>query len=293
VSLRRALALVSVAGVSLACFAASAQASVLGPRAAHSPNAEDIRTAYWIALVVATVLLVAVLASVIVAVLRFRARRGWTPRPTIAGRGVFLRAGIPLAVVAAGLIVFGIVETDRARDVAPSGPAGLSASRSLTAQVGGDLPADAGKPLEIRVVGQQWLWRFDYPSGDQTASSGTQTAGPPYDVFSFNELVVPVDTTVILDVTSIDVMHRWFIPALGGQVDAVPGQSNKTWFRADRTGVYPGQSTAYSGAGYAAMRAWVHVVTPEQYKAFLSDKQRDIEASQKYAQDNIQTEEAR
>jgi cytochrome c oxidase subunit II len=196
-----------------------------------------------------------------------------------------LLALIPLALLAAGLLVFGIIQTDKAREIAPTGPEGLSASRSLTAQVGGlDLPPDAGQPLEIRVVGQQWLWRFDYPAGGTSGLSG-----PPYDVFSFNELVVPVDTTVILDLTSIDVMHRWFIPALGGQVDAVPGQSSQTWFRADRTGIYPGQSTAYSGAGYSAMRAWVHVVTPDQYKAFIAQKDRDIKASQKFVQDVIQS----
>ncbi len=57
--------------------------------------------------------------------------------------------------------------------------------------------------------------------------------------------------------------HRWFIPTLGGQVDAIPGQDVGTWFRADEVGTYHGQSTSFSGSSYAAMRAWVHVVTPQ------------------------------
>ena len=62
-------------------------------------------------------------------------------------------------------------------------------------------------------------------------------------------------------------MHRWFIPALGGQVDAVPGKTAETWFRADREGVYQGQSTFFSGSAYSVMRAWVRVVSPDAYRA--------------------------
>ena len=88
-------------------------------------------------------------------------------------------------------------------------------------------------------------------------------------VFSYGELVVPVDTAVVLRITSTDVMHRWFIPALGGQVDAVPGKTAETWFRADREGVYRGQSTFFAGSAYAVMRAWVRVVSPAAYEEYV------------------------
>lgn len=100
--------------------------------------------------------------------------------------------------------------------------------------------------------------------------------------------MVPVHTTVILHVTSTDVDHRWFVPALGGQVEAVPGHVTDTWFRADREGIYPGQSTAYSGTSYAAMRAWVKVVSPERYQAFVKQKRRQIAAAQRIVQRQVQ-----
>ena len=126
------------------------------------------------------------------------------------------------------------------------------------------VPSDA-KPLKINVIGQRWLWRFEYPGGR-----------PGDRVFSYGELVVPVDTTVLLHVTSTDVIHRWFIPALGGQVDAVPGDTADTWFRADREGIYHGQSTSFSGTSYAAMRAWVRVVSAHAYQQFIQQKRSEL-----------------
>jgi heme/copper-type cytochrome/quinol oxidase subunit 2 len=183
---------------------------------------------------------------------------------------------VPLAVIAAAMFVFGILMAGKSREVAPTGPDGLNASSGLVAQVGGlAVPADA-KPLTINVIGQQWLWRFEYPGGQ-----------PGNRVFSYGELVVPVDTTVLLRVTSTDVSHRWFIPALGGQVDAIPGKVSETWFRADREGVYKGQSTFFSGSSYAAMRGWVRVVSPDAYQRFLRAKKGELAAAQDYVQERV------
>jgi cytochrome c oxidase subunit 2 len=126
-------------------------------------------------------------------------------------------------------------------------------------------------------VGQRWLWRFEYPGGR-----------PGDRIFSYGELVVPVDTAVLLHVSSIDVTHRWFVPPLGGQVDAVPGHEAETWLNADRVGTYHGQSTAFSGSGYPAMRAWVRVVEPEEYEAFVDRKRLELAAAQRYVERRIQ-----
>ncbi len=273
--LRRLVFPVALLALTLAVLAGPAEASVLGPRPGHSPNADDIRTAYWVAIIVAALAVVAVHVFLGAALLRFRARRGRTPRRLAAGPGAFLRPALPLAAIAAGLFVFGIVISSDARDVQPTTGQGLTASRDLVAQTGAlSVPAGA-KPLEINVVGQRWLWRFDYPQ---------QTDQPPYDTFSYNQLVVPVDTTVILHVTSTDVDHRWFVPALGGQVDAIPGHVTDTWFRANREGTYRGQSTFYSGTSYAAMRSWVTVVSPERYRRFVRLKRLQIAAAQRVVQ---------
>jgi heme/copper-type cytochrome/quinol oxidase subunit 2 len=301
-----AAVLVATAGVSLV-LAAPAGASIIGPRAGHSPNANDIRTAYWIALAVAA--LIAVLANValIAAVLRFRERRGVVPARLIAGRRFFPRAAAPLVIVVLALFAVGLIITVGSQDAAPTGSANRQASATQTAQVGvRGVPPQAlsqavqtlrnttppsgpiggtvkGGPLQIDAVAQQWIWRFFYPGGPTPSGTYSPTGGRPGDrTFSYTTLVVPVDTTVVLNITSTDVLHRWFVPTLGGQVDAVPGHVSQTWFRADRTGTFRGQSTAFSGAGYSAMRIYVHVVSGSKYRAFLNRKTKELAAAQDY-----------
>ena len=144
-----------------------------------------------------------------------------------------MRPAVPLVAVVVGLFVFGIAMMSDTRDVQATGPGGLNADAALVAQVSGLSVPPTRKPLNINVIGQRWLWRFEYPGGR-----------PGDRVFSYSELDVPVDTTVLLHVTSTDVTHRWFIPALGGQVDAVPGQDTATPGSAPiASGIYQGQST--------------------------------------------------
>jgi cytochrome c oxidase subunit II len=267
----------ALAGVALALFAGPAAASVLGPREGASPNAGDIRTAYWVAIVVAALLIVAVHVFLIAALVRFRAHRGRSPRRFTAGARAFVRPAAPLVALAVGLFVFGIVMMTKTRDVRATGSEGLGARNGLLAQVDGLSVPPGSKPLNINVVGQRWLWRFEYPGGR-----------PGDRIFSYGELVVPVDTAVLLHVSSIDVTHRWFVPPLGGQVDAVPGHAAETWFNADRVGTYQGQSTAFSGSGYPTMRAWVRVVEPEEYDAFIDRKRRELAAAQRFVERRIQ-----
>jgi cytochrome c oxidase subunit 2 len=163
-----------------------------------------------------------------------------------------------------------VIFTQSAKEVEASGPNGLQASTVLTAQRTLDLPAvSAGSaPLEVNACGQQWLWRYEYPDG----------------TYSYYELVVPVDTAVILHLCSTDVVHRWWVPGLSGKFDASPGESNSTWFKADETGVYDGQSYAFSGASYAAMRTRVRVVEVPEYQAWLEQQGSDIQEAQNFVQ---------
>jgi heme/copper-type cytochrome/quinol oxidase subunit 2 len=202
-----------------------------------------------------------------------------------------------------------VILTDDAQKVEPSS-SGLSASAGQTAQVGvsgvppqtlqqaiqtlrNTTPASGpiggavkGGPIAIDAIAQQWVWRFFYPGGPSaTSTTGgySPTGGRPGDrTYSYATLTVPVDTPILLNVTSTDVMHRWFVPALGGQVDAVPGHVSQTWFKADHTGTFAGQSTSFSGTGYSTMRIWVHAVSPAAYQAFLKRQTADLTAAQDY-----------
>ena len=243
---------------------AGAPANVISPESAHSPNAEDMTTLYWIALVVILALIVAVNVALLATVRRFRSERGRVPRRLRSGRGLQLQVGAGLGLLALALLVAGIAFTESARKAPESGPEGLQASKTVFAQRSLSLPSGDSKPLEIHATGQQWLWRYTYPN----------------DAFSYYELVVPVDTTVVLDLVSTDVVHTWYVPELAGKFDAVPGKLNKVFFRADEEGVYEGRSATFSGAGYSSMRIAVRVVSPEDYQAHIEQLKRDIDEAQ-------------
>ena len=264
---------VTLAALVLAALPAIAHAVPLAPEDGASPNADDTTAIYWVMLVVAAVIVVAVNLALVVAVVRFRARRGREATRVRAGRRVHARVTALLAVVAIAIFVVGIIFTSQVRDVEPSGPDGLQAASTRTAQLGVSPPAGDGQPLSILVSGQQWLWRYEYPDG----------------TFSYYELVVPVDTTVMLELDSTDVVHRWWVPALlGGKFDATPGRDNQAWFKAEEEGVYEGRSAQFSGPGYATMRARVRVVSVPEYEAWLDQQKADIQEAQEAVQERVQ-----
>ena len=274
--MRRAIRLVSLSlllcALGLALAAPGAGAIPLAPESPNSPNAEDLRSAYDATLIVAIIIGVAINAALIAAVVRFRAGRDTVPLETRGTRRIQVRVGAVLGVIALAIFVFGLVVAVKARDLEASGPEGLQASQLRFAQLGLQPPEGEQGPLEIEVSGQQWLWRYEYPDG----------------TFSYYDLVVPVDTTVKLTIVSTDVTHRWWVPALGGKFDAVPGRANETWFKAEEEGEYVGQSAQFSGPAYPAMRARVTVVSPTEYEAWLDGQKRDIQAAQEAVQREIQ-----
>jgi cytochrome c oxidase subunit 2 len=114
--------------------------------------------------------------------------------------------------------------------------------------------ASAGNSLRVKVEAHQFYWQFDYPEGE----------------VSINRLVVPANAVVRLDVVSPDVAHSWWIPTLGGKIDAIPGRTNHTWFKTGRLGIYRGQCAEFCGLQHAMMRASVKVVSGDAYSAFLT-----------------------
>jgi cytochrome c oxidase subunit 2 len=97
--------------------------------------------------------------------------------------------------------------------------------------------------------------------------------------------VVPRNTTVELTLKANDVIHSWWIPKLGGKLDAVPGYENKTWFKATETGTFEGQCAELCGTGHYAMTAKVTVVEPEQYEAWVENQKAEFEEGQRLAQE--------
>ena len=100
----------------------------------------------------------------------------------------------------------------------------------------------------INVTGQQWWWEYDYPTGD---CGGVAIPEP---IITSGQLVMPTGVNVLLTVTSRDVIHSYWIPALNGKKDAVPGRVHTLRMQADEPGIYSGQCTEFCGLSHSRMR---------------------------------------
>jgi cytochrome c oxidase subunit II len=245
----------------------AAMADVFTPESGGSPNADDIDTLYKIVLYCAIPIFLLVEGVLIWTLVKYRARREGPEPAQIRGNtplevGWTIGAALILVLLAAVTFVYlGPIESPQG-----SNPGGLASGVQVASIDQPAPPKGGGKTLNIGVNGQQYVWRYDYPGGDR--------------VFSYHEMVVPVNTTVTLDITSQDVVHSWWIPKLGGKADAVPGHTNQTWFRIPKPGVYRGQCAELCGAGHADMRAEVRAVLPQEYEAWIERQARDIKAAQ-------------
>jgi len=134
--------------------------------------------------------------------------------------------------------------------------------------------------LTIKATGQQWYWDYEYVDQGLALTSlmlgedDRQATKPnqPRLLAVDNELVVPVDTTVRVQVTAdpIGVIHAFAVPSFGIKIDAVPGRLNETWFNARETGIYYGQCSELCGKDHAFMPIAVRVVTKEEFAAFMA-----------------------
>jgi cytochrome c oxidase subunit II len=220
----------------------------------ESPNAQGIQTTYWVILAFTGFIFVLVEGSLIYFVFRYR-RRG---RP-IEAEGPQVRGHdrleiawtvAPVLILAAiGSFVF--YKLPGIQDVPSATAAG-------------------GERLEIRVEGRQFYWNFRYPNG----------------VIAVDRLRVPVNRVVRLEVTAPthDVIHSWWVPALGGKFDTIPGKVNETWFQAEEPGLYRGQCAELCGVQHAAMLNAVEVLPESEFDRWLEEQAGE--------QDNPQRETA-
>jgi cytochrome c oxidase subunit II len=262
--LRAIPAVTAVAAGSLA-FAPSAFANFLTLKSGSSPNASSIQTLYLVVLIVAAVVFVAVEAALVYAVFKFRAKKHPVARQ--------IHGNTPLEIGWTGaaaliLLILAVVTFIKLPSIV-NPPNSQKDGYALSASVTEPNPPNGAK-LRVCVQGRQYIWRYTY---GQDCLNNAYTAHDPY---SYTTMVVPVHTTVVLAIRSLDVIHSWWIPSLGGKVDAVPGNTTYTWFQATHVGRYRGQCAQLCGWNHDAMYAYVDVVTPAQYKAFLAGQSSKI-----------------
>jgi cytochrome c oxidase subunit II len=246
----------ALAGSGLLAAAPAASAGWLLPESGGSANADSIAELYLVVLVIAGVIFFAVTGTLVYFLVRYRKRRGAVAAQVHGNTQLEIAwtAGAALILVALAVLTF--TKLDGIVTPARSGPA---AAGALYASI--DQPrAPGGHALHIKVTGRQFIWKYEYPNG----------------AYSYEELRVPVDTTVILDLFSIDVNHSWWIPKLGGKSDAIPGYANHTWFKATREGVFRGQCAELCGVHHAEMTATVRVVSAAAYEAWVARQKKLI-----------------
>jgi cytochrome c oxidase subunit 2 len=122
--------------------------------------------------------------------------------------------------------------------------------------------------LTIRVEGQQWWWKFLYD---------TDGDGEFDDVVTANDLVIPAGVDVSLEITSNDVIHSFWIPALNGKKDAVAGRTHELTLNADEPGTYVGQCTEFCGLSHAYMRQRAVALPADEFEAWLEHQQEPAE----------------
>ena len=109
----------------------------------------------------------------------------------------------------------------------------------------------------IHVTGHQWWWEISYLSPDPSRTFTTA-----------NEIHIPVGKPVRIELTTADVIHSFWAPALTGKMDTIPGQTNVTWMQADKPGVYRGQCTQFCGQEHALMGLLVIAEAPKTFQAW-------------------------
>jgi cytochrome c oxidase subunit 2 len=127
-----------------------------------------------------------------------------------------------------------------------------------------DLNKTSDTQMIINVTGQQWWWEYDYPTNNEY--------GITQPIITSGQLVIPVGTKVLLRETSRDVIHSYWIPALNGKRDAVPGRITLNRIEADEPGIYAGQCTEFCGLSHANMRMEAVALSKEDFAKWVANQ---------------------
>jgi cytochrome c oxidase subunit 2 len=215
-------------------------ASGLTPVTAESPNAERIEDLYWFIAFWAAVVLLSVAVPLTLFIIRYRSR----------GRDRTVE----------GPQVHGSTRLEVAWTLVPIAILTLVTAFTFYKLPGITLEDEAkASDLRVRVEGRQFYWQYRYPNG----------------VVAIDRLVAPQGRLVVLEITApeSDVNHSYWVPGVGGKFDAIPGRTVETAFQARRTGVFEGVCAEFCGIQHAAMLAEIEVVPPEEFDAWLEQRE--------------------
>ncbi|MCF6264452.1 MAG: cytochrome c oxidase subunit II [Xanthomonadales bacterium] len=154
-----------------------------------------------------------------------------------------------------------------------------------------ELEDNSNPDIIIKITGYQWKWKYDYIDegisfysslkADSNAARMTGASIDPTTVDNYlldvdNRIVIPVGKKIGFLITADDVIHSWWVPALGWKQDAVPGFINQAWTRVNEVGVYRGQCAELCGRGHGFMPIVLEAKSEEDYAAWLVEKKRGL-----------------
>ena len=158
----------------------------------------------------------------------------------------------------------------------------------------------SGADLTVKVVGYQWKWGYEYVNGEGEGISFLSMLSTPRDQIDDkafpgakerraknetylmevdNPLVVPVNKKIRVITTANDVIHSWFVPALGVKQDAIPGFVRDTWFKADKVGTFRGDCAELCGKEHAFMPIVVVVKSDADYSKWVDERKKAMAAA--------------
>jgi cytochrome c oxidase subunit 2 len=133
-----------------------------------------------------------------------------------------------------------------------------------------DLGRDAADDaLQVKVIGQQFIWEFQYPDLIDAEGNPLTVLGLPDKPAVMH---IPVDREIGVTLESRDVIHSFWVPKLAGKLDAIPGRVNEMWFNATKVGSYSGQCAEFCGLQHADMRLIVVAESAEDFEAWVVDQ---------------------
>jgi cytochrome c oxidase subunit II len=240
---RRAGILVAIGllGLFLAQTAFAVDPAGLSPRGPDSPQANGIDDIYWLLIAITGAIFVLVEGALILFIIRFR-NRGRAR--TIEGPQIHGATRLELMWTAAPVVILAVIVAFVLVKLS-----GIDKANPASA---------ASNSLVVRVEGRQFYWNFIYPNG----------------VIQVERMRVPVGRDVKLDIVSEDVDHSWWIPALQGKFDALPGKTNHLHFTAGKPGTYEGQCGEFCGYEHPHMLATVEAMPKNQFQSWYESAAR-------------------
>jgi cytochrome c oxidase subunit II len=216
----------------------------LAPPSPGSPNAANIRDIYWLILAVSVAIFVLVAGALLLFVVRYRSRG--RPRE-LEGPQIRGHTNLELAWTAAPVVILAII-------------AGFVFWKVSDINATSGVPSDQAETQNTTTIdGHQFYWEFVYPNG----------------AVSVDRLRLPINRTTKLKIISADVNHSWWVPALAGKLDAIPGKTNYTDWRPTKLGIFPGQCAELCGLEHANMLAQAEVMPAAEYDAWVRNRLND------------------